>query len=615
MENLLKWLMILSVILKISDTTSVQLSGVNLPSQEYSVDDTGTGFYIGELPSREDMVNWKIAGFNLIRYGFTWQFLQPDLTEDFDSYYLGNLTNEVNNLLGMGYTVILDCHNYARYNGLIIGQAPGAPSNSQFAALWSKLANTFGGQPRIIYGLMNEPHDLDFDEFAITMQDAINAIRQQNAAQPILVSGTGYDGIDSWIGDSSGPLMTLTDPGENMIFDIHTYFDDNGSGENGTNCHPWATKSDTFMSVTDRIRSINGKAMLTEFGGMATPECVNIITSVLSFLDANADVWAGWTAWGAELDGPPTILTSGLYKTTRDPPADELYLSTNDSRANELVSNALQKHGFVAAASAANKLPAGQVAVPLDINIIECFPNTFDIFDPRIIFDLVAGDPIIVPSNGSFFQFLSLSTTSLTIQSSYGDPQLVLKAVIADYIAVIYQQCLNKGFKSGGYADIPGSQLRIVLSPPNDSDTYVPAIKSNLVAAYSSSSLNNGNDVTTGSMSASIPASSVRTSVSTTVSASASMRMSVLPSSSAASTISAGAISFESEGLKSSIRSASVLPSSSTPRESSTSVLPNSQASSSAQRSSGNGHSSPSVNIGELTLSFATMLLGLGIFL
>jgi len=50
---------------------------------------------------------------------------------------------------------IIDIHNYARWNGGIIGQ--GGPTNAQFASLWSQLATKYKSNSKVTFGLMNEP--------------------------------------------------------------------------------------------------------------------------------------------------------------------------------------------------------------------------------------------------------------------------------------------------------------------------------------------------------------------------------------------------------------------------------------------------------------------------
>lgn len=51
---------------------------------------------------------------------------------------------------------IVDVHNYARWDGGIIGQ--GGPENRHFASLWRQLAENYKGEVKVVMGLMNEPH-------------------------------------------------------------------------------------------------------------------------------------------------------------------------------------------------------------------------------------------------------------------------------------------------------------------------------------------------------------------------------------------------------------------------------------------------------------------------
>lgn len=85
-----------------------------------------------------------------------------------------------------------------------------------------------------------------------------------------------------------------------MLYDFHQYFDDLG-GSYGT-CEPWSVFAPKFESVTSILRASGFRAILTEFGAGPFPECVDLYEYMLAFLDRNADVWFGWTAWGSGLE-------------------------------------------------------------------------------------------------------------------------------------------------------------------------------------------------------------------------------------------------------------------------------------------------------------------------
>lgn len=58
-----------------------------------------------------------------------------------------------------GAYVVLDPHNYTRYYTNPIGSS--SVTQAQFADFWSRLASSFKSNPKVIFALMNEPHDMD----------------------------------------------------------------------------------------------------------------------------------------------------------------------------------------------------------------------------------------------------------------------------------------------------------------------------------------------------------------------------------------------------------------------------------------------------------------------
>ena len=68
---------------------------------------------------------------------------------------------------------------YARWNGGIIGQ--GGPTDAQFVSLWTQLATQYKSNSRVVFGIMNEPHDLTVTTWAVTVQKVVTAIRSAGA--------------------------------------------------------------------------------------------------------------------------------------------------------------------------------------------------------------------------------------------------------------------------------------------------------------------------------------------------------------------------------------------------------------------------------------------------
>ncbi len=95
---------------------------------------------------------------NVFRLPVGWQYLVGNnLGGPLDQTNFTKYDMLVQACLNTGAHCIIDIHNYARWNGAIIGQ--GGPTNAQFASLWSQLAAKYAGTANVIFGIMNEPHD------------------------------------------------------------------------------------------------------------------------------------------------------------------------------------------------------------------------------------------------------------------------------------------------------------------------------------------------------------------------------------------------------------------------------------------------------------------------
>ncbi len=95
---------------------------------------------------------------NVFRLNVAWQYLvNNQLGGTLDAGNLAKYDDLVQSCLSTGAYCIIDIHNYARWNGQIIGQ--GGPTDDQFASLWSQLATKYAAESKVVMGLINEPHD------------------------------------------------------------------------------------------------------------------------------------------------------------------------------------------------------------------------------------------------------------------------------------------------------------------------------------------------------------------------------------------------------------------------------------------------------------------------
>jgi len=275
-------------------TFGTMYSGVNLAGAEF---DSGA-----QYPSHATIDYFFQKNMNTIRYPFKWERLQPTLSGNFDSNELNHLDDIVTYITNTkGGYIILDPHNYARYNGQIIGAS--SVTTAQFSDLWSRLANRYKSNSKVIFGLMNEPNTMQTETWVTSANAAIAAIRATGAGNLILVPGNAWTGAHSWTQNwygtaNSVALLNIVDPGNNYAIEAHQYFDSDYSGTQ-VECQSPSIVSQVLSTFTEWCRSNGKKAFLGEFGGGQTSNCYGCITNAMEYMKNNADVWMGWTWWAA----------------------------------------------------------------------------------------------------------------------------------------------------------------------------------------------------------------------------------------------------------------------------------------------------------------------------
>ncbi|KAK8083381.1 glycoside hydrolase family 5 protein [Apiospora saccharicola] len=236
---------------------------------------------------------------NVFRLPVGWQYLVNNkLGGNLDATNFGKYDQLVQGCLQTGATCIIDIHNYARWNGQIVGQ--GGPSNDQFANLWIQLAQKYKGQSKLIFALMNEPHDLDMTKWAASAQAAVTAIRGAGAKQTILLPGTDFTSAGTFVKNSGPFLQNVKNPDGSttgLIFDVHKYLDSDNSGTH-TECVTNNIDS-AFSPLADWLRTNKRQAMNTETGGGNTASCQKYLCEQIAFVNKNSDVFLGYVGWSA----------------------------------------------------------------------------------------------------------------------------------------------------------------------------------------------------------------------------------------------------------------------------------------------------------------------------
>jgi hypothetical protein len=257
--------------------------GVNITGADFSDTGPGGGLYAGTLygqyyyPQPGDWTLLASRGITLVRLPIRWERIQPTLKQPLDSTQVGYVTTALGYAAAAGIKVVLDIHNYGRYDttaatnstfnnngvydlgqnapGTHNGQAVGGTMISCFVDLWTRLTTQFHNTSGLwSWGICNEPHDLtgNVGTWQEATRQATEAIRLVDQTHHINVGGYNYSGIAPWYANNgSTAWLTETIPAGQtgagsarntdplIIWEGHMYFDYDGtysgSGSSFTN--------------------------------------------------------------------------------------------------------------------------------------------------------------------------------------------------------------------------------------------------------------------------------------------------------------------------------------------------------------------------------------------
>jgi Cellulase (glycosyl hydrolase family 5) len=175
----------------------------------------------------------KSRGIELVRLGFRWERMQPQLNKSLSSVELGRYRAAIRSAGEAGLQVIVDLHNYGGYY-FSSGRAPLTSkqlTTSHFVDVWKRLSVAFRADPTVVaYDLMNEPYNeggIQQGSYtskakaweAIT-QKTVNAIRAGDDPKKIMVPV--YCGMGEV--SSTHPKSWIANGGDHR-YTVHDYFD------------------------------------------------------------------------------------------------------------------------------------------------------------------------------------------------------------------------------------------------------------------------------------------------------------------------------------------------------------------------------------------------------
>ena len=258
-------------------------------------------------PTHDEVDHFFTRGARVFRLPVLWERLQPSLGGELDAREVARVDDFVSYATASGARVILDLHSFAAYAGAVVGVAPSAPP-STFADIWSRLAQRFSGNGRVIFGLSSAPINTPPSTWLGVANGAIAAIRQAGATNLVLVPGAGAADASLWDaplgGDGGGAssnattMLGVVDPADNYVYQLSQFLDADGSGT-GSACVSPTVGSERLQPVIVWLRANHKRGFLAELGGGSDATCLAAIRDLLTAIDASRELWMGWTYWAA----------------------------------------------------------------------------------------------------------------------------------------------------------------------------------------------------------------------------------------------------------------------------------------------------------------------------
>ena len=277
----------------------LEFTGTNLSGGEFAHPKQGVPQIYGKnfiYPSQKEYDYFAAKGMNVIRLPFRWEILQPVLNQPLDAAELDRLKHNVDMATTKGLSVLLDPHDFSNYFGKKIG-GPDV-SDASFADFWARLAPVFADNKLVWFGLMNEPNGMSAEQWFGAADAAVAAIRAAGAKNLILVPGVGYSGAHSWLALGNDILLKIHDPDNNWMFEAHQYLDADNTGTH-TDSVSATVGSERLKTFTQWCRKNHQRAFLGEFGAASGKLNGEAIDNMLTYMEANRDVWYGFTWYSA----------------------------------------------------------------------------------------------------------------------------------------------------------------------------------------------------------------------------------------------------------------------------------------------------------------------------
>jgi hypothetical protein len=302
---------------------TVDLRGVNLSGAEYTCD-SGSGFWDNPAGNQTTINHmrddWHANSIRVPLNEECWLGVNGEPPATSGANYRNAMRTFVNLATASRMVVELDLHfgtggsgrpKDDNYPGLDANHAP---------AFWQSVANTFKGNPSLIFNLINEPHDSGSIPWScylnggctvtggtgswtvVGTQSVVNTIRATGATNPIIIAGLNFSNdLSQWLS------FVPSDSAHAIIAGAHVYQD--GLGCDTSSC---------WISQYQGIEDAGYPVMVSEFGqfGACNHSKIDKLMAWADAANPPVGYWA-WTFTVSTCTGGPSLIKNGSGTPTQ----------------------------------------------------------------------------------------------------------------------------------------------------------------------------------------------------------------------------------------------------------------------------------------------------------
>ncbi|WAQ93219.1 hypothetical protein PtA15_18A277 [Puccinia triticina] len=273
---------------------------INLPGFEFGAQADGS--YLSSTnppqPPPESQINHFLGqNVNFFRVPVAWEYLQPEMNGKLNEANLKTYKTFIEKITSRKAYVAIDLHTFARYKGQIVGESPSTPAEA-LVSIWTLLGQVFKDNQLVIFGISNEPHDLDITKWATTVQAVVSGLRGKNIKNVILIPGTDYTSMKTFPQWYKAMKVVKNPDGsfDGLLFEVHRYLDGDNSG---TSPECVASHTDEVAAAVELLKADKRQVILGETGGGSTESCKKFLPELAKAVVEAYPVFGGFALWAA----------------------------------------------------------------------------------------------------------------------------------------------------------------------------------------------------------------------------------------------------------------------------------------------------------------------------